>query len=133
MNIEQFMQGYKAAWEGRDERLFCVLFAEDGAYHNTPFAVQRGHAQLDLHAALGQRRRIVGDAPFLHRTHRAFEHLGIQREADRLDLAALALAGCEHLDECIGCRGYSYAVGVNQGKDPYAALRGECLQCSKES
>ena len=41
--------------------------------------------------------------------------------------------GCEHLDECIGCRGYSYAVGVNQGKDPYAALRGECLQCSKES
>ena len=46
MNIEQFMQGYKAAWEGRDERLFCVLFAEDGAYHNTPFAVQRGHAQL---------------------------------------------------------------------------------------
>jgi hypothetical protein len=46
MNIEQFMQGYKAAWEGRDERLFCALFAEDGAYHNTPFAVQRGHAQL---------------------------------------------------------------------------------------
>ena len=45
MNIEQFMQGYKAAWEGRDERLFCALFAEDGAYHNTPFAVQRGRAQ----------------------------------------------------------------------------------------
>jgi hypothetical protein len=35
----------KAAWEGRDERLFCALFAEDGAYHNTPFAVQRGHAR----------------------------------------------------------------------------------------
>ena len=46
MDIEQFMQGYKAAWEGRDERLFCALFAEGGAYHNTPFAVQRGHAQL---------------------------------------------------------------------------------------
>lgn len=46
MNIEQFMQGYKAAWERRDESLFCALFAADGEYHNTPFAVQRGHAQL---------------------------------------------------------------------------------------
>jgi len=39
--------------------------------------------------------------------------------------------GCEHLNECIGCRGYAYSVGVNEGKDPYAALRGECLQCFK--
>lgn len=46
MDIAQFMQGYKAAWEQRDEALFCSLFASDGAYHNTPFAVQRGHAQL---------------------------------------------------------------------------------------
>lgn len=46
MDIERFMQGYKAAWEERDERKFCALFARDGEYHNTPFAVQRGHAQL---------------------------------------------------------------------------------------
>ncbi len=46
MDIEHFMQGYKAAWEGRDERLFCALFTPDGAYHNTPFAVQRGYAEL---------------------------------------------------------------------------------------
>ena len=46
VDIEQFMRGYKAAWERRDEALFCSLFASDGAYHNTPFAVQRGHAQL---------------------------------------------------------------------------------------
>ena len=46
MNIEQFMKGYKAAWEHRDESMFCALFAADGEYHNTPFAVQRGHAQL---------------------------------------------------------------------------------------
>jgi len=46
MNIEQFMQGYKAAWEQRDEEMFAALFAADGQYHNTPFAVQRGHAQL---------------------------------------------------------------------------------------
>lgn len=46
MNIQQFMQGYKLAWEQRDERLFAALFAEDGEYHNTPFAVQRGHTQL---------------------------------------------------------------------------------------
>jgi hypothetical protein len=44
MNIEQFMQGYKIAWERKDESLFCAL--SDGAYHNTPFAVQRGHGQL---------------------------------------------------------------------------------------
>lgn len=46
MDIEKFMQGYKAAWEARDESLFCALFAPDGEYHNTPFAVQRGPAQL---------------------------------------------------------------------------------------
>ncbi len=46
MNIEQFMQGYKTAWERQDESLFCALFAPDGAYHNTPFAVQRGHVEL---------------------------------------------------------------------------------------
>ena len=46
MHIEQFMQGYQQAWERQDESLFCALFAADGQYHNTPFAVQRGHAQL---------------------------------------------------------------------------------------
>jgi hypothetical protein len=46
MNIEKFMQGYKLAWERRDESLFVALFAEDGQYHNTPFAVQRGHLEL---------------------------------------------------------------------------------------
>lgn len=46
MNIEQFMQGYKTAWERRDESLFAALFLPDGEYHNTPFQVQRGHAQL---------------------------------------------------------------------------------------
>jgi SnoaL-like domain len=46
VDIEQFMQGYKQAWEQRDEAKFAALFAPDGEYHNTPFAVQRGHAQL---------------------------------------------------------------------------------------
>ncbi|MCF7981582.1 MAG: nuclear transport factor 2 family protein [Pseudomonadales bacterium] len=46
MNIEQFMQGYKSAWEERNDAMFSALFAVDGEYHNTPFAVQRGHAQL---------------------------------------------------------------------------------------
>jgi hypothetical protein len=26
--------------------MFCALFTADGEYHNTPFAVQRGHVQL---------------------------------------------------------------------------------------
>jgi radical SAM protein with 4Fe4S-binding SPASM domain len=38
---------------------------------------------------------------------------------------------CEHLSECIGCRGYAYSVGINEGKDPYAALRAGCYQCFK--
>lgn len=46
MNIEQFMRTYKAAWEERDESKFASLFTTDGEYHNTPFAVQRGHVQL---------------------------------------------------------------------------------------
>ena len=46
MDIERFMRGYKAAWEARDESRFCALFTRDGIYHNTPFAEQRGHAQL---------------------------------------------------------------------------------------
>jgi hypothetical protein len=46
MNIDEFMRGYKAAWEHKDEALFAALFAVDGEYHNTPFAVQRGRAQL---------------------------------------------------------------------------------------
>ena len=46
MDIEKFMQGYKAAWERRDETLFCALFASEGEYHNTPFAVQTGHVEL---------------------------------------------------------------------------------------
>jgi len=46
MTIEDFMYGYKAAWERQDEALFCSLFAINGEYHNTPFAVQRGHNKL---------------------------------------------------------------------------------------
>ncbi len=36
---------------------------------------------------------------------------------------------CPHNDECIGCRGYAFAVGTNQGKDPFDALSMECPQC----
>ena len=58
MDIEGFMHGYKMAWEQRDETLLCRLFAEDGAYHNTPFAVQRGHAAI---AAYWQRVKLQED------------------------------------------------------------------------
>jgi len=46
MNIDGFMQGYKAEWEQRDESMFAALFLRDGQYRNTPFQVQRGSAQL---------------------------------------------------------------------------------------
>jgi hypothetical protein len=58
MDIERFMRGYKAAWEARDETMFCALFAADGEYHNTPFATQRGHAAL---AAYWQRVKLQED------------------------------------------------------------------------
>ncbi|MFY1112802.1 MAG: radical SAM/SPASM domain-containing protein [Methanosarcinaceae archaeon] len=40
---------------------------------------------------------------------------------------------CKHLNECIGCRGYAYSIGVNKGMDPLEALRMECQQCFKDS
>ena len=46
MNIESFMRGYQAAWEQRDPERFAALFLPEGEYHNTPFQVQRGRAQL---------------------------------------------------------------------------------------
>lgn len=46
MDIEHFMQGYKAAWEARDDEMFADLFLPGGQYHNTPFAVQTGRDQL---------------------------------------------------------------------------------------
>jgi hypothetical protein len=46
VNIETFMQGYKAAWEQREPAMFAALFLPDGQYHNTPFQVQRGTEQL---------------------------------------------------------------------------------------
>jgi limonene-1,2-epoxide hydrolase len=58
MDIEQFMRGYREAWETRDEARFCALFAEDGVYRNTPFAEQRGHAQL---AQYWQRVKLQAD------------------------------------------------------------------------
>ena len=46
MNIQEFMQGYRAAWERRDPSMFAALFDLDGHYYNTPFQVQRGTDQL---------------------------------------------------------------------------------------
>jgi limonene-1,2-epoxide hydrolase len=46
MDIQKFMEGYKAAWERRDPSMFAALFHPDGRYHNTPFQVQRGSDEL---------------------------------------------------------------------------------------
>jgi len=72
VDIERFMQGYKAAWEQRDDAMFAALFAPDGEYHNTPFAVQRGQAQL---AAYWQRVRLQEDV------HVTYEVLASSRDA----------------------------------------------------
>lgn len=44
--IDTFMQGYKKAWETSDKDLLASLFTREGTYHNTPFAVQKGHDQI---------------------------------------------------------------------------------------
>jgi hypothetical protein len=46
MGIRDFMAGYKRVWETRDSAGFAALFTPTGLYHNTPFAVQRGPAEL---------------------------------------------------------------------------------------
>jgi len=66
MTIQAFMQGYKAAWEQREPAMFAALFHPDGEYHNTPFQVQRGSAQL---VAYWQRVQLQEDV------HVAFEIL----------------------------------------------------------
>ena len=58
MHIDDFMLGYQTAWEQRDERLLCKLFATDGVYRNTPFAEQRGH---DAIAKYWQRVKLQQD------------------------------------------------------------------------
>lgn len=68
------MLGYKAAWEQRDERLFCSLFSEAGEYRNTPFAVQRGHAQL---AEYWRRVKLQEDVRLEYRVLASFSAAGI--------------------------------------------------------
>jgi hypothetical protein len=46
MNIVEFMDRYKVAWETSDRNALLALFARDGVYHNTPFAEQRGHVAI---------------------------------------------------------------------------------------
>lgn len=58
MPIQRFMESYKRAWETSDEELLASLFAPDGRYHNTPFAVQVGHEQIK---AYWQRTKLQSD------------------------------------------------------------------------
>jgi len=74
VDIERFMQGYKSAWEQRDDTMFAALFADDGEYHNTPFAVQRGHAQL---AEYWQRVKLQQDVQLNYEVLAATAHGGI--------------------------------------------------------
>jgi hypothetical protein len=74
VDIDQFMQGYKTAWERQDESLFCALFTREGAYHNTPFAVQRGHAQL---AAYWQRVKLQDEIDVTYEILASTPHSGM--------------------------------------------------------
>jgi hypothetical protein len=69
MTIDEFMQAYKVAWERRDEKLLCRLFAQDGVYRNTPFAQQVGHAAI---AEYWQRVKLQED---IHLTYEVLARL----------------------------------------------------------
>lgn len=58
MDIDIFMEGYKRAWETSNEHALAALFAEDGVYRNTPFAVQRGREAIK---AYWQRTKLQSD------------------------------------------------------------------------
>lgn len=47
MNVADFMERYRDAWQTSDADKLVALFAADGEYRNTPFAVQRGHAAIE--------------------------------------------------------------------------------------
>ncbi|HQR10255.1 MAG TPA: nuclear transport factor 2 family protein [Casimicrobiaceae bacterium] len=74
MDIVQFMQGYRTAWEARDESLFCALFTRDGIYRNTPFAQQQGHEQL---AKYWQRVKLQADVHVNYEILAAFADGGL--------------------------------------------------------
>ncbi len=74
MEIEQFMRGYKEAWEARDEARFCALFTRDGIYRNTPFAEQRGHEQL---ATYWQRVKLQADINVMYEVLASFPGSGL--------------------------------------------------------
>ncbi len=74
MDIEQFMRGYKAAWEERDEARFCALFTRDGIYRNTPFAEQQGHEQL---AKYWQRVKLQADINVAYEILASFSRSGL--------------------------------------------------------
>jgi hypothetical protein len=63
MDIVEFMDRYKVAWETSDEHKLVALFSPDGVYHNTPFAEQRGHAAI---AAYWQRTKLQSDIRLVH-------------------------------------------------------------------
>jgi hypothetical protein len=58
VDIDDFMRGYKLAWESSDESALLALFEPDATYHNTPFAEQHGHAAI---AAYWQRTKLQRD------------------------------------------------------------------------
>ena len=74
MDIASFMEAYKRAWETSDENLLASLFADDGTYHNTPFAEQRGHPAIK---AYWQRTKLQSDIHLGYEVLHRHEHGGI--------------------------------------------------------
>ena len=77
MDIDNFMEAYKRAWETSDEHLLASLFTADGCYHNTPFACQQGHEAIKAYwqppqvpssgSACSRQKRIASRAPSMLR------------------------------------------------------------------
>jgi ketosteroid isomerase-like protein len=74
MNIDEFMAGYRQAWQTSDEHLLASMFSEDGVYRNTPFAEQRGHEAIK---AYWQRTKLQSDIQLSYEVLERSKHGGI--------------------------------------------------------
>jgi ketosteroid isomerase-like protein len=74
MSLDAIMQGYEAAWETSDAERLVALFTPDAEYHNTPFAVQRGH---DAMRQYWQRTKLQRDIQLDYEILHAHERGGV--------------------------------------------------------
>jgi ketosteroid isomerase-like protein len=90
MEINQLLQAFTSAVEGRDGKAFADLFAEDGVYHDVFYGAFKGHAKIaemielfhrDARDFRWQMFRPVSDGGTLY-AHYTFSYVSLLPEAN---------------------------------------------------